>query len=261
MGTYEKLLTEQAGGVMTITLSRPKANAFDFQMTDELLDALRRAAGNRTVRCLVLTGSGRSFSAGQDVVVMRQEGKTTSYRQHLELTFNRIVLLIRQMEKPVIGAINGAAAGAGLGIALATDLRIAAESARFVFGFTILGLAGDSGVSLFLPALVGLARATEMAFTNAPLSAQQALDFGLVNRVVPDDQLMPAAADLAAALASGPTQALALTKRAFNVAALADLEAVLHYEGFMQEIASRTADHQEGIAAFLEKRIPSFRGE
>jgi 2-(1,2-epoxy-1,2-dihydrophenyl)acetyl-CoA isomerase len=261
MGTYEKLLTEQAGGVMTITLSRPKANAFDFQMTDELLDALRRAAGNRTVRCLVLTGSGRSFSAGQDVVVMRQEGKTTSYRQHLEQTFNRIVILIRQMEKLVIGAINGAAAGAGLGIALATDLRIAAESARFVFGFTILGLAGDSGVSLFLPALVGLARATEMAFTNAPLSAQQALDFGLVNRVVPDDQLMPAAADLATALASGPTQALALTKRAFNVAALADLEAVLHYEGFMQEIASRTADHQEGIAAFLEKRIPSFRGE
>lgn len=261
MAPYEKLWTKQAGSVMTITLNRPKANAFDFQMTDELLDALRRAAADRTIRCLILTGSGRSFSAGQDVVVMRQEGKTTSYRQHLEQTFNRIVLLIRQMEKPVIGAINGAAAGAGLGIALATDLRIAAESARFVFGFTILGLAGDSGVSLFLPALVGLARATELAFTNTPLTAQQALAFGLVNQVVPDEQLMSAASDLAIALANGPTQALALSKRAFNVAALPDLEAVLHYEGFMQEIASRTADHQEGIAAFLEKRPPSFRGE
>lgn len=261
MATYQNLLTQQADGVMTITLNRPKANAFDFQMTEDLLDALRRTAGDHTVRCLVLTASGRSFSAGQDVVVMRQEGKTTSYRQHLEQTFNRIVLLIRQMDKPVIGAINGAAAGAGLGIALATDLRLAAESARFIFGFTILGLAGDSGVSLFLPALVGLARATEMAFTNTPLTAEKAFELGLVNRVLPDDQLMAETANLAAALASGPTRALALAKRAFNAAVLPDLEAVLRYEGHMQEIASHTADHQEGIAGFLEKRMPDFRGE
>jgi 2-(1,2-epoxy-1,2-dihydrophenyl)acetyl-CoA isomerase len=261
MRTYQNLLLEQADGVRTITLNRPKANAFDFQMTDELLSAMEEAARDRDVRCLLLTGSGHTFSAGQDIGVMQQAGPQTSYGDHLRQTFNRVVLLMRRMDKPIVGAINGPAAGAGLGIALATDLRLAAESARFIFGFTALGLAGDSGVSLFLPALVGLARATEIAFSNTPLPADQALAYGLVNRVVPDTDLMPAARQVAVSLAAGPTRALGLIKRAFNVAALDRLEGVLEYEAWMQEIASHTADHREGVRAFLEKAAPNFRGE
>ncbi len=261
MRTYRNLLLEQADSVRTITLNRPKANAFDFQMIDELLDAIQEATRDPNVRCLLLTGSGQTFSAGQDITIMQQAGAQTSYGDHLRQTFNRVVLLMRRMDKPIVGAINGAAAGAGLGIALATDLRLAAERAKFIFGFTALGLAGDSGVSLFLPALVGLARATEIAFSNSPLAADQALAYGLVNRVVPEADLMPAAMQVAASLAAGPTRALGLIKRAFNEAMLDRLEEVLEQEAQVQEIASHTADHQEGIRAFLAKTAPSFRGE
>ncbi|MEW6569037.1 MAG: enoyl-CoA hydratase-related protein [Chloroflexota bacterium] len=260
MPAYTNLRVEQDGEVQTLTLDRPKVNAFDFQLAEDLLDALARAAEEENVRCLVLTGAGKSFSAGQDVQQMHEVGPRVSYRQHLERSFNAIVLVMRQMDKPILGAINGTAAGAGLGIALATDLRLAAESARFVFGFTALGLSADSGVSLFLTSHLGLARAAEMAFTNQPLCAQQALQAGLVNRLVPDADLLPEAQALAAALAAGPTRALGLIKRALHFAAFQALEAVLDYEGSLQEIASRTADHREGVAAFLEKRPPTFHG-
>ena len=260
MSEYQNLLTEEAGGVLTVQLNRPKANAFDSGMVDELLAVLKRAASDAGIRCLVLTGTGRVFSAGQDVGIIAERPGEISFREHLGRTFNRVILRMRQLEKPIVGAINGAAAGAGLGIALATDIRLAAESARFVFGFTGIGLTADSGTSLNLPLLIGMARAAEMAFTNAPVSADQALAFGLVNQVVPDAELPAAAAELAASLASGPTRALGLTKRAFNRAVLENLEGTLDYEAYLQDIAGKTEDHKEGVSAFVEKRRSKFRG-
>lgn len=260
MTEYTNLLTEEAGGVLTVQLHRPKANAFDEAMVNELLDVLKRAAADDGVRCLVLTGAGQSFSAGQDIRIIVERQGTVSFREHLRRTYNQVILRMRQLEKPIVGAINGAAAGAGLGIALATDIRIAAASARFVFGFTGIGLTADSGTSLSLPLLIGLGRASEMAFTNEALSAEQALSYGLVNRVVPDAELPAAAAEMAARLAGGPTRALGLTKRAFHRAMLEALERTLNYEAYLQDIASRTQDHREGLNAFIEKRPPSFKG-
>ena len=254
------LLSEQNGGVLTLTLNRPKANAFDQGLVDALLDALRRAEADASVRSVVLTGAGSVFSAGQDVTALGAVDGQVSFRRHLERTYNRLILRVRRLEKPVVGAINGAAAGAGLGLALAADIRLAARSARFVFGFTGIGLTTDSATSLMLPLLIGLARASEVAFTNAPVSAEQALSYGLVNRVVDDTDLAAEAAKLAAQLAAGPTRALGLTKRAFNHALLPHLEDVLDYEAHLQEAAGRTADHREGVKAFLEKREPVFRG-
>ncbi|HKZ54313.1 MAG TPA: enoyl-CoA hydratase-related protein [Anaerolineales bacterium] len=252
--------TEQRDAVLTITLDRPKANAFNNAMVEQLLEALKSAERDEDVRCVILTGAGRFFSAGQDVAVFLESGGDVPFRRHLERTYNRVVLRLRRLEKPVVAAINGAAAGAGLGIALATDIRLAAQSARFFFGFTGLGLAADSGTSLILPLLIGLARATEMAFTNEPLTAEQALAFGLVNRVAPDDDLPAVAAELGASLAAGPTRALGLTKRAFNRALASAWETTLDYEAHLQEIAGRTQDFKEGAAAFVEKRPPHFTG-
>ena len=254
------LLSEQNGGVLTLTLNRPKANAFNQELIDALLDALRRAEAEASVRCILLTGAGRVFSAGQDVTALGAVDGQISFRRHLERTYNRLIVRVRRLEKPVVGAINGAAAGAGLGLALATDIRLAARSARFVFGFTGIGLTTDSATSLLLPLLIGLARASEVAFMNTPVSAEEALRCGLVNRVVDDADLAAQAAEMAARLAAGPTRALGLTKRAFNHALLPHLEDVLDYEAHLQEAAGRTADHREGVKAFLEKREPVFRG-
>lgn len=256
----ESVRSQRAGGVLTLTLDRPPVNAFDLPMTEALLGALEHAAADPGLRCLVLTGAGRAFSAGQDVDVMHQVGRQVSYGEHLEQSYNRIVRLIRNLEAPVLAAVNGPAAGAGLGIALAADLRLAAESARFAFGFTTVGLTADSGVALLLPALVGLGRALEMALCERPLSASQALQHGLVLEVLPDDELPLATAALAGRLAQGPTRALALTKRLLNRAALPGLEEVLRTEAELQEQASRTEDHREGLEAFVARRPPQFRG-
>ncbi len=261
MPEHPVLLSEQSGAVLALTLNRPKANAFDLTLIDALLDALRRAEGETSVRCVLLTGAGRVFSAGQDVSVIAAAEGPLPFRRHLERTYNRLILRMRRLEKPIVAAINGAAAGAGLGIALAADVRVAARSARFVFGFSGIGLTADSATSLTLPSLIGLGRAAEMAFTNAPLSAEQALAYGLVNRVVDDEQLMAEAGSLASSIAAGPTRALGLTKRAFNRALLAELESTLDYEAYLQEVAGGTEDHAEGVKAFLEKREPKFQGK
>ncbi|MFP3853527.1 MAG: enoyl-CoA hydratase/isomerase family protein [Anaerolineales bacterium] len=261
MGDYETLIVDKAASVLRITLNRPKANAFNHSMIDELNAALKDAGRDPQIRCLVLTGSGKMFSAGQDVTAFSERAGQVSFREHLQGTYNPLIKRMRGLEKPILGVINGPAAGAALGIALACDLRIASEEAKFVFGFTGIGLTADSGTSLTLPLLIGLARASHMAFTNEPLTAAQALEYGLVNKVVPAEALAEEAEKLAAKLAKGPTKAIGLTKRAFNHSQLGALESVLDYEAHLQEIAGQTRDHQEGLDAFLEKRPPEFSGE
>ncbi len=258
----EILLQDLRDGVLTLTLHRPKANAFNLSLTQQLRKALQAAGKDDAVRVIVITGHGRIFSAGQDLreilAVEEQEGEDLSFRAHLEATYNPLIRAIRGVAKPVIAAINGPVAGAGLGVALACDLRIAADDARFVVGFLGIGLVPDSGVTLTLPLLIGLARATEYTFTNQPISAQQALAWGLVNRVVPADELPQAAFAWAAELARGPIFTMGLTKRAFNRVVIPHLEAALAYEAQMQEIAGRSPEHHEGLRAFLEKRRPKF---
>jgi 2-(1,2-epoxy-1,2-dihydrophenyl)acetyl-CoA isomerase len=254
------LLSSLENGVLRLTLNRPeRANAFNAELIGELLAALRSAAGNPEVRTVVITGTGRAFGAGQDLAEMQAGGAALSYLQHLRRTYNPLILQLRQIEKPVLAAVNGACAGASLGVALACDLRLAADTANFVVGFNGIGLAPDSAVSLLLPALIGLGRATELTFTNAPLSAAQALEWGLVNQVVAAENLPDEAAQWATRLAQGPVGAYGLTKRAFNRAVLPDLEEVLEYEGQVQEVAGHRQEHREGLAAFLERRRPTYK--
>ena len=251
------VLTELKEHVLTITLNRPKVNAFNLEMIEAAQAAFKQAGRDSQVRCVLLSGNGNVFSAGQDITEVKQ-AEDTSFRYHLLHTYNPLVLQIRQLEKPVMAAINGAVSGAALGIALACDLRIAADTARFVVGFLGIGLGPDSAVSLFLPALIGLGRATEYTFSNAPIFADQALALGLVNRVVPAAELSQRAFEWASLLALGPVHAFGLSKRAFNKAVLGNLEQVLDYEAHIQDIASRGVEHKEGVRAFLEKRSPQF---
>jgi 2-(1,2-epoxy-1,2-dihydrophenyl)acetyl-CoA isomerase len=253
----EILLTRIENRVFHITLNRPKVNAFNFELIAALQAAFKQAGQDGEVRCVLLGGAGGNFSAGQDVNVFLQT-EDISYREHLQRTYNPLILQIRRLEKPVLSVLDGAVAGAALGIALACDLRLASDRARFVVGFGGIGLAPDSAVSLLLPALIGLGRATEFTFSNAPISAEQALAWGLVNRLVPAGQLNQQATIYAELLAQGPVHAMGLAKRAFNKAVLGNLEQVLDYEGHLQEIAGKRPEHREGVQAFLEKRPAKF---
>lgn len=255
------LQVESREGVLSITFARQPGNSFNLQMVDQFMRALKDASRDPDCRCVLLTGSGRAFSTGHDVGEIADVRGAESYRDHLRQTYNPIVLAMVGMEKPIVAAVNGMAAGAGLGIALAADIRWAAESANFLYGFGGIGLTADSGVSWALPALIGLPRALEAALTNEPISAEKASEYGLVTRVLPDEALQDAAFELAVSLAAGPTRALGLTKRAFYRPLLPSLMRALEYEASLQEIASRTADHAEGLAAFLEKRPADFEGE
>jgi len=248
--------------VATITLNRPDVrNASNDQMAEELQAALKSAERDASVRCVVLTGAGGAFCAGQDLAVMRERGEGVSFREHLGRTFNPIVTKIASLEKPIVAAVNGAAAGAGFGIALACDFRYASEKAKFLMAFIGIGLAPDSGTSFFLPRVAGLGRALEMAYTNEVVDAPTALSLGIANKVFPADQLMPATLEMAKKLAQGPTKGYGLTKRAMTRALGATLPEALEYEAHLQEVAGRSADHKEGVKAFLEKRSPHFIGQ
>lgn len=253
------LLTSLEQGVFTITINRPKVNALTTEVTVALQALFKQAARDPQVRCVLLTGQGKVFSAGQDLTEVKQV-EDLSYRYHLLRTYNPLIVQIRKIEKPVLAAINGPVSGAALGIALACDLRIAARDARFVVGFAGIGLAPDSAVSLLLPALVGLGRAAEYTFTNNPIDAEQALAWGLVNRLAPTEELPQQALSWAKQLAAGPVRAIGLAKRDFNKAVLPGLEQLLDYEAHIQDIAGRGAEHKEGVSAFLEKRPPDWSG-
>ncbi len=259
---YDTILTDLADGVFTLTFNRPDVlNAFNDQMADDVQDALKKVERDEAVRCLVLTGAGKGFCAGQDLGAVKSRGDSLSFREHLLRTYNPIISKLRSMEKPVLGQINGAAAGAGLGMALACDLRYAAEGVKFRMAFGAIGLAPDSGTSFFLPRLIGYARAYEMAITNEPLLAEDAARMGLVNKVFPADQLASAVREMAVKLAHAPTKAFGLTKRGMNKAFQLNLDEALDYEAHLQNIAGQTTDYKEGVAAFLEKRAPKFSGK
>jgi len=251
------ILRELKDGVLLLTLNRPKANAFDSPMVARLQGLLKEAARDDSVRCVLLKASGKLFSAGQDVTEFGG-GEPISFRKHLLRNYNPLILQMRRLEKPILAAIQGAAAGAALGIVLACDLRVATPEARFVVGFGGIGLAPDSAVSLLLPALIGLGRAAQAAYFNDAISAEQALDWGLLNALVPAEELEATAWAWADRLAQGPVGAMGLAKRDFNKAMLPNLEEVLDYESHNQEIAGVGADHKEGLAAFLEKRAAKY---
>jgi 2-(1,2-epoxy-1,2-dihydrophenyl)acetyl-CoA isomerase len=259
--TYNTIQVAHDGGIAEITLNRPEAlNAFNDEMAAELQDALKTAERDASVRALLLTGAGKGFCAGQDLNAVRERPPGHSFRDHLLKTFNPVVARLASIEKPVVAAINGAAVGAGFGIALACDIRYASESAKFRTAFIGIGLAPDSGTSYFLPRLLGMGRALELAYTNELVDAATALNLGLVNKVFPAADLLPQARALAAQLAAGPTRGHGLTKRAMRHAAASSLEDALDYEAHLQDIAGRTSDHIEGVNAFLEKRKPEFKG-
>jgi 2-(1,2-epoxy-1,2-dihydrophenyl)acetyl-CoA isomerase len=252
---------EIADDVATITLDRPDAlNALTIPLKHELLAALDRSASDPAIRAIVLTGAGRAFCAGQDLHERLDPG-APPLEVELRERYNPIILAMRALEKPIVGAINGVAAGAGASLAFACDLRLAAEGATFLLAFGRIGLIPDSGATWFLPRLIGAARAAELALLGDAVSAADAARFGLVSRVVPTDALLAEARTLAARLAGMAPRALALTKRALEQTWSASLGEQLETEAELQGIAGATADHAEGIAAFVEKRPPRFTGE
>lgn len=260
--SYETILYEVADGVATLILNRPRnLNAFNDQMIAETGDALKSAGRDDAVRCVLLTGNGRGFSSGQDLADVQEREGEFSIGEHLRGGYNKLIHRMVTLEKPIVGAINGVAAGAGCGVALAADLRIASGEASFMLAFSKVGLIPDSGLTWLLPRLVGYTRAYEMAVTADKIPAAQALEWGMVNRVVPAAQLMETAVAWANKLAQGPTLAFGLTKRAMQKTWNHSLSDGLEYEAYLQEIAGRSHDNEEGVQAFLEKRSPNFKGK
>jgi 2-(1,2-epoxy-1,2-dihydrophenyl)acetyl-CoA isomerase len=250
--------TARDGGVLTITLNRPGVlNALNKAVHDGLREAYREARSS-DVRAVVITGAGRGFCVGQDLTEFREGGGDIGGR--LRATYHPTILGIRRLEKPVIAAVNGPAAGAGLSLACACDLRIAADSASFVPAFIGIGLIPDSGGTWTVPRLLGQARAFEWLTSNRKLPAAEALVWGLVTEVVPADALAARAAEVAAEYASAPTRGIAMTKRLLESAATSTLEQQLELEAQLQTAATETHDFAEGVAAFLEKRPPGFTG-
>jgi 2-(1,2-epoxy-1,2-dihydrophenyl)acetyl-CoA isomerase len=264
--TFETLQVSSADGVCTITLNRPDSlNSLNDQMTTDLQAVLKQLRRDEATRCVVFTGAGRAFSSGQDLGDLKKKYSDPNHAPHLgddlRRRYNPIVVGLRELEKPVIAAVNGVAAGAGLSLALACDLRIASDKASFIEVFINVGLVPDSGSTWTLPRLVGLGKALEMCFTGDKVGAEEALRIGLVNRVVPGDKLMEETAALAKKLAGLPTRAIGLTKRLVNRAWETDLAAALEAEAYAQQTAGESADHKEGVMAFLEKRPPRFMGK
>lgn len=249
---------EKQSGVAQITINRPdRLNALDGPCRAAMLEALEDAANDGTIRAVVLTGAGRAFCTGQDVAASEElvDAGTT-----VRDTYNPLAREIRGMPKPVVAAINGPAVGAGLGLALMCDLRFMAEGAYLACSFSRVGLVPDTGASVGLVRLLGHARAYELAVTARRVPAEEALRLGMVNRVVPDDDLLAAAEELAEQLARGPTLAFALTKEAFAAVTELPEDAVLELEAKNQGIAAASGDHKEGVAAFLEKRVAVYKG-
>lgn len=255
---------EVDGSVAVLTLNRPEVlNAFDDEHGRALLDALDRAAGDDSIRCIVITGAGRAFSAGEDLGALQgiyESGSAPPLGDTLADRYNPLVRAVRSAPKPVVAAINGVAAGAGASLALACDFRIASDKAKLTLAFIKVGLVPDSGGLWFLTRMVGVARAWELAALGDPIDAGEALSLGIVNRVVSSEEFEAAWRDFARRLAAGPTRAYALTKELANAAPERSLAEQLDLEVGAQTEAGKTQDHLEGVRAFLAKRPPDFKG-
>lgn len=259
----EVVLSARDGAVLTLTLNRPEAlNALNAQTTGTVRAAVEAAGRDPAIGAVILTGAGRAFCAGADLkdVSARSEAGDSDLGADLRANYAPMIRAIRACPKPVIAAINGTAAGAGLSLALACDLRVAAAGAQLIVVFVRVGLVPDAGSLFFLTRMLGLSKATELALTGEPLSAEDAHGLGLLAAVVPAEQLMAAAQERGRRLAEGPRQTYALIKRGMERALDLDLEQTLELESQLQAAAARTPDAQEAIRAFLEKRKPVFGG-
>ena len=255
---------ENFDGVTVLTLDRPDVlNAFNDDLGLGLLEAVEKAAADEDVRCIVITGSGRAFSSGEDLGALSKDyesGDVPGLGDTLVRRYNPLVRAIRAAEKPVVAAVNGVAAGAGASLALACDYRIASEKAKLVLAFIKVGLVPDSGGLWFLAQMVGTSRAWEIAASGRPVGADEARDLGLFHQVVPPDDFDATWRSFASDLAAGPTRAFALTKKLLEAAAEVGLDAMLDAEVDAQSVAGSTEDHLEGVQAFLQKRAPKFQG-
>jgi enoyl-CoA hydratase/carnithine racemase len=262
--TYECLIHEVKDGIATLTLNRPeRLNALGGTLRDDLHDAITRSAADPDVRVLIITGSGKGFCAGGDVKAMNEAKESQRERPLAEKIApgrDRTLLAMREAPQPIIAAVNGAAAGAGMNLALGCDIRLASTAAKFSQAFVKRGLHPDWGGTYFLPRIVGMAKACELIFTGAVIDAAEALRLGIVSQVLPPEELLPAAQALARAIAAGPPIAIRLAKRGLYRNAESDLRTALEYETFAQNTCFETEDAREGIRAFVEKRPPVFRG-
>jgi 2-(1,2-epoxy-1,2-dihydrophenyl)acetyl-CoA isomerase len=261
---YKCLFYETRDGIATLTLNRPeRLNALGDTLRTDLYDAIVRASSEADVRAIIVTGAGRGFCSGGDVKAMNEGRSENRPRPMLEKVAplrDKVVLAMRDAPQPIIAAVNGPAAGAGMNIALACDMRIASTTAKFGETFVRRGLHVDWGGTYFLPRLIGMAKACELIFTGDVIGAEEALNLGIVSKVVPPEELMPAARKLATAVAAGPPIAIRLAKRALYHNQEVDLRAALEYETYAQNICYETEDAREGIRAFVEKRPPKFQG-
>ena len=262
--TYECLIYEVKDSIATLTLNRPdRLNALGGSLRDDLHDAITRSAADPEVRVLIVTGSGKGFCAGGDVKAMNEAKEGRRERPFMEKIApgrDRTLLAMREAPQPIIAAVNGAAAGAGMNLALACDIRLASSAAKFSQAFVKRGLHPDWGGTYFLPRIVGMAKACELIFTGALIDAAEALRLGIVSQVLAPEELLPAAQALARAIAAGPPIAIRLAKRGLYRNAESDLRTALEYETFAQNACFETEDATEGIRAFVEKRAPQFKG-
>ena len=256
--------TSIENGILYITLNRPdKLNSFIFEMANQLKEVLHRAESDDEVRCVLLTGQGRAFCAGQDLAEATEVSNDPdrNLSEIVHHTYIPIIKGIRKLEKPVVCAVNGTAAGAGANIALACDIVIASEEASFIQSFSQIGLIPDSGGTYILPRLVGLARATALTFLGEKVSAKDAVEMGMIWKAYPKEEFLKEAKAIASKLAKMPTKGFGLTKRGFNAGFSNNLEEQMKLEAKLQAEAGETHDYNEGVKAFMEKRKPEFKGK
>ncbi|MCB0077893.1 MAG: enoyl-CoA hydratase/isomerase family protein [Anaerolineales bacterium] len=264
--SYNTILYETAHGVLTITLNRPdKLNAATDELLSELADAFKKAGRDAEVRAVILTGAGRGFCAGQDLGAVQSryedDDAAIAFGEHLRHSWNIVIQRMRALPKPILCAVNGVAAGAGMSLVLASDLRYASDKASFVQAFVNIGLIPDSGSTWTLPRLIGPTRALEMMLTGRKVTAQEAEAWGMINGIFAGEALQDEVRAIAERLAAMPTRAIGLIKQATDYAADSTLNEALEYEADLQDLAGRTQDHREGVTAFIEKRKPIFTGE
>jgi 2-(1,2-epoxy-1,2-dihydrophenyl)acetyl-CoA isomerase len=260
MGDYKYLLYGNSNGTASITLNRPEVyNALNDEITFELQDAFKAVAKDNTIRVVVLTGQGKAFCAGQDLKASAAAGKR-SFMDSLHKRYNPIIRAMRSLPKPVIGRLNGVAAGAGCSLALACDMIIASDEAALIEVFINIGLVPDSGSSFFLPRVVGLAKAFEFCAMGNRITAAEALSLGLINKAVAPGLLDAAVKEYTDYFSTAPTKAIGLIKKMLQKSAHATLDEMLDYEAYCQEIAGASGDYKEGVNAFLEKRKANFSG-